>query len=117
MPGEFALVLDDYHLLDAPPIDEALTFLLEHLPTQMHLVMTTRQDPLLPLPRLRVRGWLTEVRAADLRFTAEETAVFSPYFLSSCNPIKPGTDCQIMMFNFLYPKNAQESGTWIRWKE
>ena len=80
MPGEIALVLDDYHLLDAPPIDEALTFLLEHLPTQMHLVMTTRQDPLLPLPRLRVRGWLTEVRAADLRFTAEETAVFSPYF-------------------------------------
>ncbi|HRQ36297.1 MAG TPA: LuxR C-terminal-related transcriptional regulator [Chloroflexota bacterium] len=76
VPQEFALVLDDYHVLDAPPIDEALTFLLEHLPPQMHLVITTREDPLLPLPRLRVRGLLTEVRAADLRFTMEETAVF-----------------------------------------
>lgn len=76
VPENFALVLDDYHVLDAPPIDEALTFLLEHLPPQMHMVITTREDPLLPLPRLRVRGLLTEVRAADLRFTVEETAVF-----------------------------------------
>lgn len=76
VPEEFALVLDDYHVLDAPPIDEALTFLLEHLPPQMHLVLTTREDPPLPLPRLRVRGQLTEVRAADLRFTVAETAVF-----------------------------------------
>ena len=73
---EFLLVLDDYHLVDAQLVDEALTFLLEHLPPQMHLVMTTREDPQLPLPRLRVRGQLTELRATDLRFTAEETAVF-----------------------------------------
>ncbi|MCB9445945.1 MAG: hypothetical protein H6669_17095 [Ardenticatenaceae bacterium] len=77
IPEEFALVLDDYHILDAaPPIDQALTFLLEHLPPQMHLVITTREDPPLPLSRLRVRGLLTELRVADLRFTVEETAVF-----------------------------------------
>lgn len=73
---EFALVLDDYHVVDAQPIDRALTFLLDHLPPQMHLILTTREDPLLPLPRLRVRGLLTELRAADLRFTLEETVVF-----------------------------------------
>lgn len=67
--------LDDYHILDAAPIDQALTFLLKHLPPQMYLVITTREDPPLPLSRLRVRGLLTELRAADLRFTVEETAV------------------------------------------
>lgn len=72
----FVLVLDDYHVIDTPQISEALGFLLEHLPTQMHLVITTREDPPLPLPRLRVRGELTELRAADLRFSEEETAVF-----------------------------------------
>ena len=72
----FVVVLDDYHLLDAPPIDEALSFLLAHQPPQMHLVITTREDPSLPLARMRVRGQLTEFRAADLRFTPEETAVF-----------------------------------------
>ena len=63
-------------LLMHQSIDQALTFLLEHLPPQMHLVITTREDPNLPLARLRVRGQLTELRAADLRFTAAETAVF-----------------------------------------
>ena len=76
IPEEFALVLDDYHVIDAQPIDQALTFLLEHMPPQMHLVITTREDPNLPLARLRVRGQLTELRAADLRFTLVETAVF-----------------------------------------
>ncbi len=76
IPQEFALVLDDYHVVDAPAVDLALTFLLEHLPPQMHLVITTREDPPLPLPRLRVRGLLTELRAVDLRFTLAETAVF-----------------------------------------
>ncbi|MBK8900241.1 MAG: tetratricopeptide repeat protein [Anaerolineaceae bacterium] len=75
-PDEIALVLDDYHVLESPPVDQALTFLLEHLPPQLHLVITTREDPPLLLPRLRVRGLLTELRAADLRFTAAETAVF-----------------------------------------
>ncbi len=72
----FILVLDDYHLIDSTDIDEALVFLVEHLPPQMHLVIASREDPNLPLPRLRVRGQLTEVRAADLRFTVEETADF-----------------------------------------
>ncbi len=72
----FILVLDDYHVLDAPPIDQVLAFLLDHLPSQMHLVITTREDPILPLPRYRVRGHLTELRAADLRFTPAEAAAF-----------------------------------------
>ncbi|HEU5103684.1 MAG TPA: AAA family ATPase, partial [Roseiflexaceae bacterium] len=76
LPDKFVLVLDDYHLIDAKPIDTALTFLLEHLPPQMHLVIATREDPQLPLARLRARGYLTELRAADLRFTPEEAASF-----------------------------------------
>ena len=62
--------------IDAKPVDEALTFLLEHLPPQMHLVIATREDPHLPLARLRARGQLTELRAADLRFTPSEAAEF-----------------------------------------
>ncbi len=72
----FILVLDDYHLIDSEPIDRALTFLLEHLPPQMHLVIVTREDPPLPLARLRARGQLTELRTADLRFTLEEATKF-----------------------------------------
>jgi ATP/maltotriose-dependent transcriptional regulator MalT len=73
---ELVLVLDDYHTLDSRPVDEALTFLIERLPAQAHLVITTREDPRLPLARLRAKGQLTELRAADLRFTAEEAAAF-----------------------------------------
>jgi len=75
-PHEFNLVLDDYHLLDSLPINEIITYLLEHLPPQMHLVIATREDPPLPLARLRARGQLTELRAADLRFTGDEAAKF-----------------------------------------
>jgi LuxR family maltose regulon positive regulatory protein len=74
--GDFALVLDDYHVIDAKPIAQALTFLLDHLPPHMHLVIATREDPPLPLARLRVGGHLTELRAVDLRFTPSETAEF-----------------------------------------
>ncbi len=70
------LVLDDYHLVDRPAIHDALTFLLDHLPPSMHLVVASRADPPLPLPRLRTRGALLELRAADLRFTIEEAAAF-----------------------------------------
>ncbi len=73
---QFVLVLDDYHVIDAKPIDQALTYLVEHLPPQMHLVIATREDPQLPLARLRARGYLTEVRAVDLRFTPSEAAAF-----------------------------------------
>jgi ATP/maltotriose-dependent transcriptional regulator MalT len=74
--GDFVLVLDDYHVIDAKPIDHALTFLLEHLPPHMHLVIATREDPQLPLARLRARGQLTELRVTDLRFTPSEAAAF-----------------------------------------
>src|SRR5437588_6076660 len=76
IPDNFVLVLDDYHVLDAKPLDQALAFLLEHLPPQMHLVIITREDPQLPLARLRARGQLTELRAVDLRFTPSEAAEF-----------------------------------------
>jgi LuxR family maltose regulon positive regulatory protein len=76
LPEDAVLVLDDYHLIDARPVDEALAFLVEHLPQTVHLVLATREDPPLPLARLRARGQLTELRAADLRFTAGEAADF-----------------------------------------
>ncbi|NIO69076.1 MAG: hypothetical protein GTN71_08580, partial [Anaerolineae bacterium] len=72
IPEDFVLVLDDYHVIDAQPIHEALTFLLDHLPPQMHLVIATRSDPPLPLARLRGRGELVELREPDLRFTLDE---------------------------------------------
>jgi LuxR family maltose regulon positive regulatory protein len=73
---EIVLVLDDYHVVDATLIDDALGFLIEHLPPRMHLVIATREDPSLPLARLRARGQLAELRAADLRFTPSEAAEF-----------------------------------------
>jgi LuxR family maltose regulon positive regulatory protein len=69
-------VLDDYHLIEAEPIHQALVFLLENLPPQMHLVIATRQDPSLSLGRLRARDQVTEIRAADLRFSVSEAADF-----------------------------------------
>jgi len=76
IPDNFILVLDDYHVIDSKPVDNALTFLIEHLPPQMHLVIATREDPPLPLARLRARGQLIELRAADLRFIPSEAAGF-----------------------------------------
>jgi len=76
IPHRVLLVLDDYHLINAQPIHDALTFLLEHLPPQMHMVIASREDPHLPLARLRVRRQLTEVRATDLRFSSSEAAEF-----------------------------------------
>jgi LuxR family maltose regulon positive regulatory protein len=76
VPDIFILIIDDYHVVDAKPVDEALAFLLEHMPPRMHLVIATREDPSLPLARLRARGQLTELRAADLRFTPGEAAEF-----------------------------------------
>ena len=76
IPHSFILVLDDYHAIDSEPIDHALTFLLDHLPPRMRLVIATREDPSLPLARLRARGQMTELRAADLQFTVAEAAEF-----------------------------------------
>jgi LuxR family maltose regulon positive regulatory protein len=76
LPQGLLLVLDDYHVIESGAVDEALSFLVEHLPPQMHLVITTREDPALPVPRLRARRQLVELRAADLRFTPSEAAEF-----------------------------------------
>ena len=76
LPEPLVLVLDDYHVIESQAVDQALTFLLEHRPAQLHLVMATREDPQLPLARLRARGQLTEVRDADLRFALAEAAEF-----------------------------------------
>ena len=70
------LALDDYHTITAPQIDQALEYLLDHQPPHLHLVITTRVDPALPLARLRARGQMTEIRARDLRFTLPEASQF-----------------------------------------
>lgn len=70
------LVLDDYHLADSPEVSDSVTLLLEHRPPQLHLILGTRADPALPLPRLRARGELVELRGADLRFTTEESDAY-----------------------------------------
>jgi len=72
----FALVLEDYHVINSQPVHDAMTYLLDHLPALMRLVLLTRADPALPLPRLRAHGQLTEIRAADLRFSLDEAASF-----------------------------------------
>jgi LuxR family maltose regulon positive regulatory protein len=76
IPTAFVLVLDDYHLIQAQPIHDLFTFLLDHVSPSMHLVIATRADPPLPIARLRGQGRLTELRQTDLRFTPEEAARF-----------------------------------------
>jgi LuxR family maltose regulon positive regulatory protein len=76
VPNDLVLVLDDDHVVDALDVQTGMAFLLEHLPSQIHLVIATRADPALPLGRLRGRGELTEIRAADLRFTQGEAATY-----------------------------------------
>jgi LuxR family maltose regulon positive regulatory protein len=75
LPIDAVLVLDDYHLITTPAIHAATAYLLDHLPAQLHLIMTTRTDPPLSLTRLRTRGELTELRAADLRFSAADKEI------------------------------------------
>ena len=75
-PRAVWLVLDDYHLVDDPDVGRGMAFLLQHLPAQVHVVLSTRADPDLPLARWRVRGELVEIRAADLRFTSDEAAAY-----------------------------------------
>ena len=76
LPNDVVLVLDDYHVIEARGVQEGMAFLLEHLPPQIHLVIASRADPALPLARLRGRGELVEIRAADLRFTPDEAAAY-----------------------------------------
>ncbi len=72
----YVLVLDDYHLISSATIHEALALLIDHAPPSLHITITTREDPPLPLARWRARGQLVEIRAADLRFTTAEAATF-----------------------------------------
>jgi LuxR family maltose regulon positive regulatory protein len=76
LPDLFTLVLDDYHVIQSSAIHEGLAFLVEHMPVQMRLIITTRTDPPLPLARMRVRSQLLELRSADLRFSHQEIATF-----------------------------------------
>jgi LuxR family transcriptional regulator, maltose regulon positive regulatory protein len=76
LPGEVGVVLDDYHVIDSESVHRIVSFLLEHLPPNVHLVVSTRIDPPLPLVRLRARNQMTELDAADLTFTPEEAASF-----------------------------------------
>ena len=73
---DVVLVLDDYHVIDSAEVQEGIGFLVEHLPARLHLVIVSRADPGLPLASLRARGELVEVRAADLRFTTDESAAY-----------------------------------------
>ena len=74
--GDIVLVLDDYHVIDAREVQDAMAFLLDHLPAGLHVVIASRADPALPLARLRARGKLAEIRAAELRFTPDEAAAY-----------------------------------------
>jgi LuxR family transcriptional regulator, maltose regulon positive regulatory protein len=76
LPAPGLLVLDDYHLVRAPAVHGAVGFLVDHLPPTLHLVIASREDPPLPLPRLRAGNQLVELRAADLGFSVEEAAAF-----------------------------------------
>ncbi len=87
-PDEVLLVLDDYHLVDSGPVHESVAFLLEKLPPGLRVVVSGRADPPLPLARLRARGQLAELRAADLRFTGEEAAALLG---ETAGPGLPGT--------------------------
>jgi LuxR family maltose regulon positive regulatory protein len=76
MTNDVVLALDDYHVIDAHEIQDGVAFLLDHLPPRVRLVIASRADPALPLARLRARGELAEIRAADLRFTPVEAAAY-----------------------------------------
>jgi LuxR family maltose regulon positive regulatory protein len=82
IPGSFALILDDYHLITARLIHDGLTFLLDHMPPQMHLIIAAHADSPLPLALLRGRGQITEQRQSDLRFTTDEAAAFLNQIMS-----------------------------------
>ena len=90
---DLALVLDDYHLVDSRPIHDMIWFLIENLPQQMHLVISTRSDPPWPLARIRSQNLLTELRAADLSFTVDETAIL---FDESLNVQLSAPDIQML---------------------
>jgi LuxR family maltose regulon positive regulatory protein len=76
LDGDLAVVLDDYHVIESIEVQESMRFLVDNLPDRVHVVVAARADPPWPLAALRVRGHLLELRAADLRFTSDETAAY-----------------------------------------
>ncbi|MCC6145944.1 MAG: tetratricopeptide repeat protein [Anaerolineaceae bacterium] len=84
IPDSFFVILDDYHMVESQLVDHALTFLIEHLPPRINLVIASREDPSLPLARLRAKGQLTELRASDLRFSPSEAADFLNQVMGLC---------------------------------
>lgn len=76
LPDDFALVLDDYHVIDFQPIHDALAFMIDHLPVNLHIVISTRVDPPLPLARMRIRDNINEFRINELRFISDEVSAF-----------------------------------------
>jgi len=76
VPGNFVLILDDYHVIESQTVDNARTYFLDHLPPQLHLVIVSRIDPSIPLSRLRAGGQMTEIRENDLRFSLDEVNTF-----------------------------------------
>ena len=72
--GDFVIVLDDYHVIESQQIHDGITYLIEHLPAQVHLVIAARADPPLPLARFRGKGIMLEIRTDDLRFTQDDAA-------------------------------------------
>lgn len=76
LPGKSIIVLDDYHLIDSKSVHDIINFLIEYLPPTIHLVISGRTDPPLPLSRLRVQGGVNEVRTSNLRFSKKEAAAF-----------------------------------------
>jgi LuxR family maltose regulon positive regulatory protein len=81
LPGKIRIVLDDYHLIENPAIHESLIYLVEHLPETLFIIICTRSDPPMPLSRWRVRGYLTEIRLKDLRFSYSESQAFLRDFM------------------------------------
>ncbi len=76
LPHDVLLVLDDFHVIEEPRIEQALAALVAHQPPQLHLLIATREDPPLPLARMRAQGQLVELRAQELRFSPDEAATF-----------------------------------------
>ena len=107
LPEEVILVFDDYHVITAQSIHASVTFLLDHVPARLHLVIATRADPPLPLVLLRTRGQLVEIRSADLRFTREEvTSLYSKLRTSPLDiGLEQGYTCSIQLLNA--PGNVQ----------
>jgi LuxR family transcriptional regulator, maltose regulon positive regulatory protein len=83
--SDLVLVIDDYHVIESPDVHSALAFFLDHLPPHVRVAIGSRTDPLLPIARMRLRGEVLELRAADLRFTPDEAAALFRGMVGGCS--------------------------------